>query len=343
MLMNELNEYEDRLWKDQSKLDSLKVEVKSFQNQTSTATSIQSDQSIQEWIEIIPFPLASILRAWFATSDRDPKTKYEHLLHFFEASSLFFAVIFLSAFRSNNAVYDENKEGLDKILSKSPIKHASFGTWKSIVEYFSKRTRSKLNGKEEDAKLVEELFYDSSLALPNMLSDTKLIEILAKTNKYRNRWTGHGGVVSEKDAINRNELLLESLNELRSITRGLWEATELLKSKSMTKKGQDYKNEVLVLMGSNSEFKSETRVMAMPLDEDVLYLHSKSNKLSLPLLPLIKMSATPPNTSNACYFYNSVSGDQVKFVSYHYHDLPEIEDSNAETREVIDSLLDIRN
>ena len=342
-LISELNEYEQKLWKDPGQLANLKTEVSSFQAQVSPGTSARSEQSLKEWIEILPYPLASILRAWYATSENDPKTKYEHLLHFFEAFSLFAGLIFLSAFRSNQSVYEEYKDGLAKVFAKNPIHHASFGTWKSMVEYFSKHTREKLK-KDEDKLVIEELFYDSSLALPVKLSDVKLLEVITETNKYRNQWTAHGGVVGKEDATKRNEILVESLNKLRSLMGDLWEETELLTCESMKKKGEEYKNEVLVLMGSNSEFKSETRSMAMPLDEDILYLHSKRNTQSLPLLPLIRMGSPPSSVKNACYFYNRISGEhEARFVSYHYADMPEIVDEHDEIIEVIKSLSELGN
>lgn len=342
-LINELSEHDAKLWKDPSQLEQLRAEINSFKTQTNTETTARSENSIKEWIETLPFPLASILRAWYATSDTDPKSKYEHLLHFFEAFSLFSGLILWSAFRSNQSIYNEHKEGLAKVLVKNPIQHASFGTWKSIVEYFSKQTREKLK-KDSDKLVVEELFLDASLSLPIKLSDIALLEIITETNTYRNQWTGHGGVVGKDESIQRNELLVESLNKLRSLLGDLWEDTELLTCVNMKKRGNEYKNEVLLLMGSNSEFMSENRVMDMPLDEDVLYLHSRSNTQSLPLLPLIKMGATPTSIKNACYFYNRLSSqNEAKFVSYHCADMPEISDNYDETIDFIKSLTDLGN
>lgn len=340
-LLNELNEKNTKLWKDPSQLEQLRIEIDNFKSQTTTETINRSDKSLKDWIETLPFPLASILRAWSATSDNDPKTKYEHLLHFFEAFAFFTGLVFLSAFRSNQSIYDEHKEGLRKVLIKNPIQHASFGTWKSMVEYFSKQIRDKLK-KDEGKLIVEELFHDASLSLPSKLSDTALIEIITETNKYRNQWTGHGGVVGKDDAAQRNELLIESLNKLRSLIGDLWEETELLTCVSMKKRGDEYKNEVLLLMGSNSEFVSENRAMEMPLDEDVLYLHSGNNSQSLPLLPLIRMGASPSSVKNACYFYNRLSGQhEAKFVSYHYVDMPEIVGDYDETIDIIKSLSEL--
>src|SRR5205823_14292929 len=57
--------------------------------------------NLEQWFETLPFPLASILRAWQATPSQDFKTKHEHLLHFFEGTAQFISIIFLSAYRSN--------------------------------------------------------------------------------------------------------------------------------------------------------------------------------------------------------------------------------------------------
>lgn len=58
----------------------------------------QGLERLDEWFEALPYPLASICRAWRATPVQDFKTKYEHLLHLFEATAEFVSVIMLSAF-----------------------------------------------------------------------------------------------------------------------------------------------------------------------------------------------------------------------------------------------------
>lgn len=340
-LMSELSEYENKLWKDPSQLVNLNSEIDDFAFQTNPGNTVRAEQSLVEWIETLPFPLASILRAWDATSDEDQKLKYEHLLHFFEAFSLFTGLIFLSAFRSNESFFIADKNELVRVLEKNPISHATFGTWKSIVEYLSKKIRNDLT-KDEGQQFVAEMFKDPSLNLPRKVSDAGLLEVMTRTNTYRNRWSGHGGVVGNEEAKERNELLIEELSKLRNLMGDLWTETEMLTSVNMTLLDDGFNNEVLLLMGSNSEFKSIKKIMDMPLRKEKLYLHTKGSRQALVLAPLIKMEASPSSAKNACYFYNRISGEhEASFVSYHYVGEPEIVDSLDETIDFINTFNDL--
>lgn len=77
-------------------------------------------------------------------------------------------------------------------------------------------------------------------------------------------------------------------------------------------------------MGSNSEFKKETRSMATWLDVESLYLSKKDSGRALKLLPLVHMGSSPQSAKNACYFFSRLERDGSRFVSYHYTDKPEL-------------------
>jgi hypothetical protein len=48
------------------------------------------------------------------------------------------------------------------------------------------------------------------------------------TNKMRNDWTGHGGVVGQQDARLRNELLLSEILRVRELLGDVWTNTQLI-------------------------------------------------------------------------------------------------------------------
>jgi hypothetical protein len=163
-----------------------------------------ASERLEQWFETLPFPLASILRAWQAAPSQDFKTKHEHLLHFFEGTAEFFSVILLSAFNSNEVIFEPHRRKLAAAMLKQNLtfKRATFGTWRLVIEYLGKQTRELLseNGKKpDDAKndraLCADMFADPSLSLPEALGRKELTDILSKTNKMRNDWGGHGGVV----------------------------------------------------------------------------------------------------------------------------------------------------
>jgi hypothetical protein len=87
-------ELETRLWSRPKSVASLLPVIR----------TLEKKESLPEWLDHVPFPLASILWTYHA-SGADPKVRYEHLLHFFEAFAEFLATVFLSGFRSQPGWY----------------------------------------------------------------------------------------------------------------------------------------------------------------------------------------------------------------------------------------------
>lgn len=303
-----------------------------------------ASERLDQWFETLPFPLASILRAWQATPSQDFKTKYEHLLHFFEASAEFIGVILLSAFASNEAIFDSHRQKLAEAMRKQNLsfQRATFGTWKLVVEYLSKQTRELLseNGKKyDDAKndiaLCADMFSDPSLSLPEALAKKDLAGILATTNKMRNDWGGHGGVVGQEEAQLRNEQLLAEVQKLSEAVADTWTETQLIHALHTRARRGSFENEVAILMGSNNEFLKETREMATWLDTERLYVSTKHSGRAFKLLPLVQVGPSPQSAKNACYFFNRLDRDGARFISYHFTDKPELTSQLPDAAETI--------
>src|ERR1019366_5948085 len=190
---------------------------------------------------------------------------------FFEGAAEFVSVILLSAFNSNDAVFAPHRLKLTETMQKQNLSfsRATFGTWKLVVEYLGKQTRDLLNenGKKpddpkNDRALCADMFADPSVALPNALSRKELGAIFAATNKMRNDWGGHGGVVGQEEAKLRNQQLLAEVQKLREVIADPWAETQMIHALHCRPRRGVFENEVAILMGSNNEFLKETRPMA---------------------------------------------------------------------------------
>jgi len=345
-LQIELEETRRDLWADPRLAGDVEKRVEVFSKRLSGGLKEHTTENLDRWFETLPFPLASILRAWQATPTDDFKTKHEHLLHFFEASAEFFSVILLSAFSSNAPLFIPHKQKLAEAMKEQKLsfERATFGTWKLVVEYLGKQTRALLaeQGKEEVAetakRLCADLFSDSSLTIPRALSRKELSAILSATNKMRNDWTGHGGVVGQEEARLRNEQLIAEVQKMREAIAELWDETQLIHALHCRPRRGAFENEIAVLMGSNSEFLKETRAMATWLDVERLYLSKKDSARALKLLPLVEVGPAPKSAKNACYFFNRLERDGARFVSYHFADKPELTGDFDDATEAIKSL-----
>jgi hypothetical protein len=195
----ELDEYRSELWSDPTSASRVSQHVTELSNRISGSLQQHAVAALDQWFETLPFPLASILRAWQATPSQDYKTKHEHLLHFFEGATEFISIILLSAFKSNKMLFESHRskpvESVEK--QKLSFQRASFGTWKAVTEYLGKQTRQLLSRDKDARALCADIFADSTLSLPGMLSKAELLTVICDTNKMRNDWSGHGGIVGQ--------------------------------------------------------------------------------------------------------------------------------------------------
>lgn len=348
-LQNDLLELRRDLWRNPRSADTVSDRLEDFSARTAGELKQQAIMGLDQWFETIPFPIASILRAWQATPSDDYKTKHEHLLHFFEATAEFLSVILLSAFSGNDALYAPHKEKLKETMAKQHLsfQRATFGTWKLVVEYLGKQTRSLLreNGKRpEDAKndkaICASIFADSTLKLPSLLSSKDIAAILGVTNKMRNDWSGHGGVVGQEEAKLRNEQLLGQVEKLRQAMSEIWDGAVVVNALHCRPRRGVFENEIAILKGSNSEFLKESRAMSTYLDVDSLYIINGQQSGALKLLPLIQVSASPGTAKNACYFFNRTEREGARFVSYHFAGQPELSGLFQEATDTIRFLSD---
>jgi hypothetical protein len=342
-LQNDLLELRRELWRRPRSADNVSDRLGEFSMRSAGELKEQASIGLDQWFETIPFPIASILRAWQATPSDDYKTKHEHLLHFFEATAEFVSVILLSAFSGNEALFAQHKEKLKETMAKQNLsfQRATFGTWKHVVEYFGKQTRSLLheNGKKpEDAKNDKAIFADSTLKLPSLLSSKDIAAILGATNKMRNDWSGHGGVVGQEEARLRNEQLLGQVEKLRQAMSDIWDAAVVVNALHCRPRSGVFENEISILRGSNSEFLKESRAMSTWLYVDSLYIINGQQSSALKLLPLIQVSASPGTAKNACYFFNRTEREGARFVSYHFAGQPEISGQFQEATDAIQLL-----
>jgi len=332
-LQNDLSELRRELWRNPRSADAVDDRLSEFSSRLSGNLKEQAIIGLDQWFETIPFPLSSILRAWQATPSDDYKTKHEHLLHFFEATAEFISIILLSAFSGNDSLYEPHKKKLKEAMAKQNLsfQRTTFGTWKLVVEYLGKQTRMLLqeSGKKpEDAKndraICAELFSDSTLSFPSLLCCKEIAAVLGATNKMRNDWSGHGGVVGQEEAKLRNGQLLGQVEKLRQAMADVWDKSLIVNALHCRPRKGVFENEIAILKGSNSEFLKESRAMSTWLDVDSLYIINGDQGNALKLLPLVQVSASPGTAKNACYFFNRTERDGARFVSYHFAGQPEL-------------------
>ena len=288
-----------------------------------TARSFTHKNDFKIWMETLPFPLASVLWAYHAEADIG--RKIDNLLNFFEALSEFTATVLLSAFASDRSFYNQKSENwIDNDPKyKDWINTSNFMGWTILSERLAKETRTLLSTKDERERCLD-LFGRPDSDFLEMLTNRKIFRVLREVAEYRNKWKGHSGIISSKELDRRLELLESSLSEVRKVISDRYSTVLLLLPESNKHSEGIFHYQVKALMGINTTFKKESVKTLTPMDDQELYLIHDDQLKPIKLLPFIRLMESPKTQQNACYFYNRLYKEGVRWVSYHFESEAEI-------------------
>jgi len=173
-----------------------------------------------------------------------------------------------------------------------------------------------------------------------MVSDAGLYTTLDEAKRRRNDWKGHGGASS--DAIVRERLAeLETLlAAVRSVVGDRWDDAQLIAPVGMALSGGVLEATVNLLVGTSLPFRQMSVVTTDSLDNERLYILHSGGPSSMRLLPLVRMMPSPSTADVACYFYNRIDGQDLRYVSYYYEGDPEavVSHSDAASADVLQAL-----
>ena len=328
LLETEIQELEGTLWDDPHKATEIERRLK----------DVNHEERLQDWIEILPFPLASILRAYWA-EDKIAKDKYERLLHFFEALACFLATVHLSAARQMSEYEETPYSEIKKVVKKGEglrWDRPSFGLWKVVNERCAGSVRKVLSDKSSDRGPLLRAYGLQSSGPLECISARRILRLIQETNEKRNRWAGHRGAVDDTVASERLALLEGYLRTLRSQLGRVFSEWQLIMPGKMEKrKGPIWDCEVRYVVGSNPQFeRGEVKLQTAP-ESGKLCLYQEGNVEALQLASVIRLKDTP---QPACYFFSRRTGKDSRFISYHFGARPEEKWPDSPLGEYIDDL-----
>ncbi len=313
-LTNELNELRDRLWGRLTRADSVIAEVE----------RVNREDTFSDWIDTLPFPLSSVL--WtFHTLQARPLKRYLQLEYFFEALAQFLAVVVMSGVRRDAVFFEQEWAGVRTTLQRGhmSLERATFGTWMAIYERLSKVVRSGLSDADARTAWLRHFAIDDPDLLAALV-DKRMVVLLKKANEYRNAWRGHGGVVGDAEARRREALFSELLVEFRSLVGRRWGSYPLVLPISGKFSSGLYQHTVQVAMGVRIPFETSTVELKAPLEDGVMHAISPRSGEVCPILPLVRLGPSPSSVHNACYFFNRVEGEELRWISFHFEQRPEL-------------------
>lgn len=324
-LRSELIEIESSIWEKPRHVSKV-IEVLS---------KVNHEERFEEWLESLPFPLASILRSYHAV-DLKEREKYERLLNFFEILAQFFVIIHMSAFMKSQVHWENIMRELSTVMNDQnfSFEKPTFGLWTTALGLFARELRLMLSGEPEDQDLAKELYVTRDSRPLDILSSKKLVSIIQEANYCRNRVAHSGFSPSEEESIKRHVALEENLESFREIVGTVFLQYQLIQPcESEILEGPIFRCRVKRVMGSNPQLEHQKLDLVTPPIKGALYLHNQGHDKILKICPLIQIKNKPQPAS---YFYNRIENMEVHIVSY--PDLSDKIDANDSIKKLLNNL-----
>lgn len=305
VLRSVLNELENSIWD----------QPRQVQKAADAIKMVNHEDRFEDWVETLPFPLASILRAYY-TIDESDKDKYQRLLHFFEAVAAFCATIHLSACRPRPELWESSRAQAIQVMEKEHLsaRRPTFGLWNVLLDAFAPPVRRLVNGREEERALVQSLYCLPVLDPLIALCSSKLLSILQRANVYRIRWTGHGGGVSQAEARERHAQVSELLSEFRRLINTQFWHYELVEPMGLdVLPDRTLRYRMRRVMGSNPLLVPFTADLTDLVVSHQLCFLSPGYHRAMSLIQIFKVRDAPQPAS---YFFNRLEGESPFFVTY---------------------------
>jgi len=327
-LSEEVEGLRSKLWR---RLDAAEVVATNVKR-------VNNEDTFPLWLDTLPFPLASILWTYHTLKDA-PLKRYNQLDFFFEGLAQFLAVLVLSAVRQDESAFPEAWKKVQATLAHGnmSLERATLGTWVAIFGALAKLVRSDLSDTDA-AEHWQRLFACDDLDLLSGLVNKKMVTLLSRANKLRNGWRGHGGIVGDDEAHRRELQYQELLLDFRGLVENRWETYPLVLPRTGRYSQGLHHYTVESVVGTRTPFDGSTLMVKRPMEDGQLHMVAPRLAAACPLLPLVRLGASPADKMNACYFFNRVEGDGLKYVSYHFIDKPEIVEPFAGARSVLAEL-----
>jgi hypothetical protein len=295
--------------------------------------------SLEAWVETLPFPLASILQRYSASIN--PEHKVAHLLNFFEAATQFLGTLMMSVFHSDQQFFQVHKREWFDAGKDNPhsLARSSFGEWVVRCQRLAKTTRQMLSSKiKDDQNRCLGLYRVSDREKIGAIADKDLYVLLERVNRQRNDWKGHTGIVSSKDHERRLTVLQEELTRLRAIIGTVFEDWWLIRSRPKDYTGGMHYYQTEKLMGSHQIFNQVELATSALMDSNEIYFFDSATRQPLRVLHFFRMMPVPESEQGACYFFNRLEKINVRWVSYHFEDKPVRTEPDAAVLKLIEEI-----
>jgi hypothetical protein len=272
------------------------------------------ERRIADWWRELPYPLATIYRRYHVS--REPKERLETLLHFFEVTAIYLAVVGLSHIR---ALRSDGSEVLDKLLHPdrvAGIERTDFGFWINLtLAAFKELRRTSSDSGLRPAAL--------DYAGPALLSVAEVViplgeaaHVLSRPRNYRNSWTAHGGHIKKSDALRIDQELQTSIHDLYTTTAAIFRRFRLVRPGKLEAGEGAFLYDVERLIGSDPTFETDVVELNHTVKSNTLAFWLEGARAMCTAVPFFRLGAPQDPEEKTVYVYNRVEGKSFRWVSY---------------------------
>jgi len=274
----------------------------------------RSINSIESWIETLPYPIASILWLYVTSSTKEKKNGY--LINFFEAFSEFMCGFILSFFNrdsENLLKYKAKWINQDNSYNDWYLK-PTFGGWLNLLNLL---VDLNITLEVDELQKIYDVIDEDPFT--SILKNKSLIKVLKKANQIRNSYIGHSGIKNENIHNETNNYLERLLIELREIIGYAFYEYEIVSLIKTEPYDEISINEMYILKGSKFPFTEKTIRTKQRLLKDHLYIMRENKDTFIKLVDLIQVDIQV----GASFYYSRFENSMTSLSSYHKLDYPQ--------------------
>ncbi|MEN6294485.1 MAG: DUF3883 domain-containing protein, partial [Methanobacterium sp.] len=283
-----------------------------------------------EWIDSIPYPLATILWKYYA--ERNVSKRLKNLYNFFEALCEFNGTILISivskALKNDKNIFDDPEILLNKSFNHEEwILQPTFGKWFYFTDKLAKKIRflsssGSTGDRNKWNKLLE--VTGQSQEFIETLSNKRILENIKEVLGYRNELKGHGGDSSEETDEKTLKILEDLLLEVWNLVSDTYKDSIMILPGENRRVNDGFNYQVFKVMGTRTPFIGISINIEDTMEDGSIYIVNKNSLKPLQIMPFFQIMESPKTGEETCYFYRETDGRTVRWISYNYGKDPNI-------------------
>lgn len=272
------------------------------------------EQQIENWWQELPYPLATIYRRYQIA--KDPKERFDRLLHFFELAAVYLAAIGTSHVKALRQDWQEHFAKWFHPAEAAGIERADFGFWTALAGASLKDLARIASTKELREAASERAGFELVEVAANLAPLGKTTGILDEVRGYRNSWKGHGGHLKASDAARFDKELQQAIRDFYEATASVFRRLLLVRPGLADVSESSFRYQVDLLTGSDPAFETEVVEVSHGAASHALVFWMRDARVMCRALPFFRLGAPQEPQETSFYVFNRIENGGFRWISY---------------------------